>query len=111
MVVLQRRTVSYHVERAGNVSENSRWRHGQTPEGTGMHHRLPQQASRGGGEEEEREEEGGPRRQDREKRQQGDGRQKLAGLGEVSRAWIARHCLVVKKKVTKLPVLLFLTED
>lgn len=51
-----------------------------------MHHRLPQQTSRGGGPEEEREEERGEGGQDREKWQQGDGRQKLAGLGEVSSA-------------------------
>lgn len=85
---LQRRTVSHHVERAGNLSENSRRRHRQTPAGAGLHHRLPQQTSRGGGEEEEREEEGGAGRQDGEKRQQGHRRQKLAGLGEVGGARI-----------------------
>ncbi len=77
------------MERAGNISENSCRRHGQTPAGTGLHHRLPQQTSRGGGEEEEREEEGGEGRQDGEKRQQGHRRQKLAGLGEVSGAWVS----------------------
>lgn len=83
----QGRTVSHHVERAGNFSQNARRGHRQTPAGTGLHHRVPQQTCRRRGQEEEREEEGGQGRQNREKRQQGYRGQKLAGLGEVRHVW------------------------
>lgn len=83
---LQGWAVPHNVEWAGNISEDSRRGDWQAPASSGLHHRLPQQTSRGGGPEEEREEERGEGGQDREKWQQGDGRQKLAGLGEVSSA-------------------------
>lgn len=83
---LQGWAVPHNVEWAGNIGEDSRRSHWQTPASPGLHHRLPQQTSRGGGKEEEGEEERGEGRQDGEKWQQGGWRQKLAGLWEVSAA-------------------------